>query len=233
MPYTGCDIALAPNGTSSAAPSYGLPDPDDTKCNYGCRLTSSSDRSTTEACGSNSGDANAQRLSLYQYVVSESHNNACVFKLKLLYFLFVCCGGLARLDDTRTSSNRGRDGGETGMGGVQEDRIGCFMGQRRHDGSNSLGLAGMWRNFARRKGGVAGAFTEHTCLDIWRSMHVPTQTLHSCESQIEMPVLSTSFSTHITINTHFSSHVTTRTFPFMTYVKGSAMFRACKFANTS
>jgi hypothetical protein len=107
------------------------------------------------------------------------------------------------------------------------------IGQRRHNGSKNLGSAGMWRNFARRKGGVAGAFTEHTCLDTWRSMHVPTQTLHSCESQIEMPVLSTSFSTRIAINTRFSSHVTTRTFPFMTHVKGSTMFRACKFVNTS
>jgi hypothetical protein len=88
---TGCDTAIAANGTSTVAPAYGLPDTDNTMCSQGCRLSSSSDRSTTEACGNNPTDGNIQRLSLYEFVVSGFRNNACVLKLNLnLLFLFFC-----------------------------------------------------------------------------------------------------------------------------------------------
>jgi hypothetical protein len=73
----GCDAAIATNGTSATGtqPSgWGLPDPDNSNCQTGCT------RNTGEACGVNNGTH--VRLSLYQFVVSGFHNNACVLKLK-------------------------------------------------------------------------------------------------------------------------------------------------------
>jgi hypothetical protein len=119
---TGCDTAIAANGTSTIAPAYGLPDADNSLCSQGCRLSSSSDRSTTEACGNNPADANTQRLSVYEFVVSGFRNNACVLKLNLL-FLFSFCA-LHRLNSTTRERLRMEDMEVEKAYLVEKERVG-------------------------------------------------------------------------------------------------------------
>ncbi|CBX93876.1 hypothetical protein LEMA_P035500.1 [Plenodomus lingam JN3] len=57
-----CDNAIAKNGTSIIAPSYGIRDLDDRNCQQPCP------GNATEACGNNTANANLQRLTLYQLV---------------------------------------------------------------------------------------------------------------------------------------------------------------------
>ncbi|KAF1846719.1 uncharacterized protein K460DRAFT_396046 [Cucurbitaria berberidis CBS 394.84] len=67
-----CDNAIASNGTSTTAPAYGVPDPDNTLCQTPCR------GNKREACGNYpSGSNNTHRLSLYEYFI------------KNLYFRFL------------------------------------------------------------------------------------------------------------------------------------------------
>lgn len=85
--YSVCDNVIAPNGTdSSNAPfNYGIKDPDDTKCQFPCRGT------TTEACGNNVDAGAGNRISLYtlsNYVAPAVSPrfpmNACVPMLKIV-----------------------------------------------------------------------------------------------------------------------------------------------------
>ncbi|RMZ72698.1 WSC domain-containing [Pyrenophora seminiperda CCB06] len=60
-----CDNAIAINGTSALGTyTYGLPDLDNTLCQFPCR------GNTGEACGNNVNLASGNRLSLYELVVT-------------------------------------------------------------------------------------------------------------------------------------------------------------------
>lgn len=123
---SGCDTAIAANGTrSTPVPAYGLPDANNNLCSFGCRLANNTNFSTTEACGGpGNNNANTQRLSVYEYVVSGFLYTTCVLKLELLFLFFLGVSGSARTDETRTNSNGECDG----IGREMDERNGIAGG---------------------------------------------------------------------------------------------------------
>lgn len=85
-----CDNAIAKNGTSIIAPSYGIRDLDDRNCQQPCP------GNATEACGNNTANANLQRLTLYQLVSGFFVGFGCLVRMfgavfVLLLSLFFRC----------------------------------------------------------------------------------------------------------------------------------------------
>jgi hypothetical protein len=126
--WIGCDTVMAKNGTSvngTQPNGWGIQDPDNTNCQSACV------GNTGQTCGQNSGTM--VRLSVYEFVVSGFHNNACVLKLKQNFLFFLCNLGSMRTNVTRSAMmNGGLEDGEGdgyGKGGGEGNGDGEMEGE--------------------------------------------------------------------------------------------------------